>query len=66
LYHDSLNCNANMQVDNVDVSDANPVPVTVIPTLSPRPAGWSFREPLWSSAFLCRTVPTPTMLIFCT
>ena len=31
LYHDSLNCNGNLQVDNVDVSDANPVPVTVIP-----------------------------------
>ncbi len=31
LYHDSLNCNGNLQVDNLDVSDANPVPVTVIP-----------------------------------
>ncbi len=30
-YHDSLNCNANMEVDKTYVSDANPVPVKLIP-----------------------------------
>lgn len=34
LYHDNLNLNANIQVDNVDVSEANPLPIR-LPVIPP-------------------------------